>query len=104
MRRTRALALSQHRVFAEQHLLPSDSTDRVGVCQRRVSEFEDRSGAHSRSDAHGHDAEARRPLLHLAQESCGASSSGRAQRVAQGDRPAVDVDAGVVKVELGSAV
>lgn len=95
----------KHRVAGQEHLL---ACDRRGVSQSRhvVSPLKDRSGSHSASDAHAHNAEARRgaSLLHLAQKRRGAARAGRAERVTQCDRPSVGIDLVFVEVELRRAV
>lgn len=95
----------EHRIARQQHLRPGDRCG-VGQVRRVVSPLEDRSGSHSASDAHTHDAKARRraPLFHLAQKRCGTARAGRTERVSQRDRASVGVHLVVVEVELRRAV
>jgi hypothetical protein len=53
--------------------------------------LEDACGAHAAADAHGDHAVAAVATLHLVHELDGELGAGRAHRVAEGDRAAVDV-------------
>ena len=56
--------------------------------------FENSCRTHAAADAHGYHAVARVAAFQFAQDCGGEFCAGAAQRMAQGDRAAVDVDAG----------
>ena len=73
-------------------------------CRRIGSDrFEDRRQALADADAHGGDAVPAAAAAQLADEGAGEAGAGAAERVAEGDRAAVDVELLLVDAELAGA-
>ena len=61
--------------------------------------LKDAGSAHAAADAHGHHAVAGAPRFHLLEKCGGQFSAGAAERMAERDGAAVDVDAGGIETE-----